>query len=150
MCDGSLCLPPRPAPCSGGGLRLCPLLAALPRGPLPALPLAGRALPAAVVALRVLRHGVGGPLLPERRHQPHPLQHHVVEIPRRCGPPLRPGRQQPAPPLPHSQQHREGRRLQWLDRVHRQLLMWRNCRSSSNIKHMSGQLQPPPPAAAAV
>lgn len=106
MCGGLLSsyIPP----CSGGGLRLCPLLAALPRGPLSAVPLAGRALTTALVALRVLQHGVCGPLLPERRHQPHSLQYHVVEVSRRRGPPLRPGRQQSAPPLPHGQQHCEG------------------------------------------
>lgn len=102
---------------SGRGPGLRPLLVAVPCGSLPAVPLPGRALPAALAALRVLQPGVSGPLLPERRHQPHPVQHHVLEVQERGGAALRRERQPPAART-HGQ-HGEGRRL---DGIHCQLL----------------------------
>lgn len=107
------------SPSSGGGPGLRPVLAALPRVPLPAVPLAGRAVPALVRPVRALQLAIGGSFLLERRHQPHPLQHHVLEVPRGGGAPLRP-RRTAATSDPH-RQRAEGRGGR-LDGIQRQLL----------------------------
>lgn len=62
----------------------------------------------------VLQLGVLRPLLPERSHQPHPLQHHVQEVPRRRMPPL--WIQSPA--KEKTLQHQAGQ-LTCMDRTHR-------------------------------
>lgn len=102
--------------CSGSRVGLCPVLVAVPCGSLRAVPLPGRPLPTAVCAVRVLQSGLRGSLLPECSHQPHPVQHNVLEIPGRSGTPLRPNRQ-PATTRPNSKHH-EGGRLERLDGIH--------------------------------
>lgn len=62
----------------------------------------------------VLQLGVLCPLLPERSHQPHPLQHHVQEVPRRRMPALR----TQSPAKEKTLQHQAGQ-LTCMDRTHR-------------------------------
>lgn len=120
-CSARLPLSP---PSSGGGPGFCPVLAALPRGSLPSVSLPGRSVPFSVSVVRVLQLGVRGPLLSECRHQPHPLQHHVLEVQGRGRSSLRPGRQPTATRTDSDRQLCEGRRVERVDGVHSQLLKY--------------------------
>uniref|UniRef100_A0A8V0Z6L9 Growth hormone secretagogue receptor type 1 n=1 Tax=Gallus gallus TaxID=9031 RepID=A0A8V0Z6L9_CHICK len=67
----------------------------------------------------VLQLGVLCPLLPERSHQPHPLQHHVQEVPRCRMPALR----TQSPAKEKTLQHQAGQ-LTCMDRTHRRHMTW--------------------------
>lgn len=118
---------------SGGRVGLRSVLVALPHGPLPAVPLPGRALSAAVRAFRVLQPAVCRALLSERGDKSDPLQHHVVEVPGCSSAPVRPDRRT-AVQVPHGQ-HLEGRRLKRLDRIHCELLNPTELRSQPGSHH---------------